>query len=450
MNLKSRNLETLFGTKCKTMKIQDLNLNRIFDFNDLSEQVNNRVRELADHGVKKHSRYLLRSSNSFSFFVDLFSLWELEAHPFIISADLTDHESQLIQERVLKKSSPIPDDTALVLLTSGTTAEPKAVVHTMQGLLTRLEILNNAIPLSDRESTLCVLPLYFGHGLIGISLLSLYSGQNLIVAPVLNFDNAELLPQWLESSTPTFISSTPALWEIILRAAPTSQVKLRRAQVASAHTQISLFERIKSWSGCPVFNVYGFTECASWVSDSMYNNQNISVGNGQRWNLKFRISHPHSDGLGAIEIQTSGIFWGYWDYAGPEYMTPDNWFKTGDYGYVNDRSELFLVGRESRIINRQGLKVSAEEVESYILDNSEVVDAVVLAFGSDLSQVGALIVLKNTTGDHTEVKNKIINTLKLKISSFKIPSQIKLASEIPRKVNGKPDLQKIKVVWDTL
>ena len=77
---------------------------------------------------------------------------------------------------------------------------------------------------------------------------------------------------------------------------------------------------------------------------------------------------------------------GYWrDPAATSEAMAGGWFRSGDIGYLDEQGFLFVVDRIKDVINRQGEKIAASEVESCILQHPGVLEVAVLAMPDDFS-----------------------------------------------------------------
>jgi acyl-CoA synthetase (AMP-forming)/AMP-acid ligase II len=106
-----------------------------------------------------------------------------------------------------------PDATALLLQTSGTTSKPKRVPLTHRNILAALEQLQQTYVLTSEDVSLLVMPLFHGHGLIGVALSTLYSGGCLVIPPRFS---AHRFAAWANRYGPTWYSAVPTIHEILL------------------------------------------------------------------------------------------------------------------------------------------------------------------------------------------------------------------------------------------
>ena len=137
-------------------------------------------------------------------------------------------------ERVLAGQPLSIDDPAVILMTSGTTGRPKGIVHSLRSLICRIHLNIAEIGPATMTETLCVLPVFFGHGLIGNCLTPLVAGARLRIWPQPDIREIAGLGALIAESGTTFMSSVPSFWKIALRLASAPASPLKRIHVGSA------------------------------------------------------------------------------------------------------------------------------------------------------------------------------------------------------------------------
>ncbi len=120
--------------------------------------------------------------------------------------------------------------------------------------------------------------------------------------------------------------------------------------------------------GISLLNGYGITECSPLVSvNADYNNDYRTVGYPLPC-IDVKIEDKDSDGIGEICVKGDTVMLGY--YKMPEKtaeVLKDDWFYTGDYGYINAKGQLVITGRKKNIIVlANGKNIFPEEIEGYI------------------------------------------------------------------------------------
>lgn len=344
-----------------------------------------------------------------------------------------------------------PDDTALVLYTSGTTARPKKVPLTHANVCVSASDIVAALSLTDRDRCLNVMPLHHIHGLIGATLSTLMSGGCLICAPGVDVGG---FFGWIEEFDPTWYTAAPALHQAILGRAPEhadviERHRLRFIRSCSAPLPPQVMARMESAFDAPVIEAYGMTEAAHSICSNPLPPRprkagSVGVAMGpevavvdERGNLL-----PPSE-LGEIVIRGPNVTRGY--EGDPESTASafvDGWFRTGDQGLLDSDGYLFIKGRLKEIINRGGAKISPREVEEVLLEHPAVSQAVVFPIPHPTlgENVAAAVVLRD--GSDTRARD-IRHFAFSRLADFKVPSRILTVDTIPRSGAGK--VQRLKL-----
>lgn len=439
---------------------------------EFRERVQNEASQLSNCGVRAGSIALLEARSDVRFLSRLMALFELKAVAVPFDSKITETERQRLLSVVrpshcylseadapdavlsISKEVPaLPKAACLLLLTSGTTGLPKAVIHGFSNLQARIANGRQAISLEQRRSCLSVLPLHFGHGLIGVVLQALLDSERLVLVPPELGDPslASQIGKWIDAYDVTFVSGTPGTWSYITRMSPPpGKRSLRRVQMASAHATPELQEKVRTWSQAPFYNCYGTTETASWISDRLHEEgvESNNVGSGKNWNSTFEILMPDENGVGEIAVTTSSRAFGYLGEWRDGVKSPAR-YATGDFGKFNESGDLLILGRKSRIINRGGLKVSPEEIEREVMSLGVVQDVVVLAaseirsVATNVDSIVGIVVLKEGL-DQAETEKALSQGLLKTLSPHKVPGKWLSWNSIPRRANGKPDMPAIK------
>lgn len=348
-----------------------------------------------------------------------------------------------------------PQDDALILFTSGSTGEPKGVVHTHASLGARWAALEAHLGLASYARTLCLLPTHFGHGLICNSLFPWLAGQDLFITPPFRAEILVRLGTLIDEHRITFLSSVPALWRLVLRMArPPRGGTLHRVHCGSAPLPATLWESIRGWTGIPeVFNTYGLTETGSWVAGTSIGPFTPADGLiGEPWGATIEVHRPidtesvdaHRSAspcppgeVGRVWIRTPALMRGY---LGRDDLTRravvDGWLATGDLGLLDERGRLYLHGREREEINKGGMKISPAEVDAAAASFAKVSDACAFAMDDALygENVG-LAVAVSESGD--AAVRELYQWMRARLTEAKLPVRWWVLDAIPRSDRGK-------------
>ncbi len=140
------------------------------------------------------------------------------------------------------------------------------------------------------------------------------------------------------------------------------------------------------WSGQNnVCNMYGITETANWVagaSSSEYEPDNGLVG--KMWGGEAAVINKegqrHINGEGEIVLKPPSLMQGYFQRSDlTELVMQDGWYRTGDWGSIDENGVIRLLGRTKTEINKAGIKILPEEIDLLLEGHPAVLEA--CAFG---------------------------------------------------------------------
>ena len=204
------------------------------------------------------------------------------------------------------------------------------------------------------------MPTYFGHGLIGNILTPLTDSQRVIIAPGNNLDFQSRFPEIIDEYKISFMSSVPSFWKkILLNKSKPKNKSLKRIQVGSAPLSLNLWKNIADWSSNKnIFNMYGITETANWISGISLTEENVVDGSiGKIWGGSFAILNENnqllSSGEGEILVQNPSLMQGYLNLQNEtNNVLKNGWFYTGDIGKLSLDGTAQITGRKRYMINR--------------------------------------------------------------------------------------------------
>lgn len=141
---------------------------------------------------------------------------------------------------------------------------------------------------------------------------------------------------------------------------------------------------------------------------------------------------------GELWLRGVSLMEGYWgDPATTAAAMTDGWFRSGDIGYLDDEGFLFVVDRIKDVINRNGEKIAASEVESCILEHPQVLEVAVLAVADEATgeTVVAVVVAKPGAAlSGAEIQDHVAASL----AGYKVPARVHLhTGPLPRNAVGK-------------
>lgn len=447
---------------------------------------------LADYGLRPGDRVFVHSGNDAEFFIQLLgiwlagccvvpvdprltvyeiarlasavrpaiSIWDRDPEPSVTAAlaeqgvPAVERTSLMTAARHEVPTRPVrDDDDALMLFTSGTTGDPKAVIHTHRSLQRRWQLQREHLGTSHLSRTLFMLPGNFAWGLAGNALYVWFTGADLHVLPAFRTDVLLQLGILCDEHRITYLPTVPTMRRMVLRTvAPPARGTLARIACGTSPLPASLWLDIRKWSGArEILNVYSMTECG------MLATHDITAGTPEDGlvgapfaGVEIRIvplGSPHASLLAAGECLRNevGVIWaktptlmrGYFgrDDLTAEVVT-DGWFRTGDVGMLDGRGQLYLRGRDKEMINVGGVKVYPLDVDVVMARCEAVQD--VCTFGVDDpvqgEQVAIAVVLKPPHERHI---GQLHGWAEKHLAAFQTPRHWYVVDDIPRNARGK-------------
>ena len=339
----------------------------------------------------------------------------------------------------------LPNDTALVLHTSGTTSRPKIVPLSQVKLAVSAQNIMRTINLSTTDCCLNIMPLFHIHGLIAAILASVAAGASVFCCPTFN---ALRFFSWLGEAKPTWYTAVPTMHQTIMSRAERNRKIIAHAQLrfirsSSASLPPKIMKQLEETFDAPVIEAYGMTEAAHQMASNPLPPKTRKAGSvGHAAGLEIEVMNAsgqllETGQIGEVVIRGKNVFDAYENnpQATAEAFT-DGWFRTGDQGKFDADGYLTITGRLKELINRGGEKISPLEVDEVIMDHPDVAQAVTFAvphatLGED---VAVAIILKS---EKNVKDNDIRDFAAGRLVNFKVPRLIVFLDEIPKGPTGK-------------
>lgn len=354
-------------------------------------------------------------------------------------------ELKEVSNRADRLTMPKPDDTALLLHTSGTTARPKVVPLTHANLAASAATIREWLQLTPDDRCLNVMPLFHIHGLMAALLASLTAGGSIACTP--GFLATQIF-NWIEELLPTWITAVPTMHQAILARARKTDAepegRLRFLRSSSAALPPSVLADLEDLFKAPVIEAYGMTEASHQMSSNPLPPAKAKPGSvglptGTEVAVMDQAGSLLPDGeIGEIVIRGPNVTRGYEDNPAANARAFSNgWFRTGDQGAFDEDGYLFITGRIKELINRGGEKISPREVDEALMSHPAVDQALAFALPDDRlgEQVAAVVVLKP---GQTTSEGDLRRHAGERLADFKLPRRIIFLDDIPKGSTGKP------------
>ncbi len=335
-------------------------------------------------------------------------------------------------------------DTIFLVYTSGTTGQPKGVMHSQRGQLEQTKSCSNIFAASPQDCALLVMPFYH---LGALSIYLSYAWAGGAVAVHRAFDASQVLLA-LSQQPITAALLAPIMIQTLLDA-PSEQLnqpnRLHTVIYSSAPMPVPLLKRAIQQFGPIFMQVYGMTE--SMLGTCLYKHQHMLEGKPHDIKRLASAGQPYfgcqivlrkDDGspcstneVGEITILSDATMQGYWNNSVATHLAlRDGWCYTGDLGYFDAQHFLFLVDRKKDMIISGGENIYSREVEEALLTHPLVLEVAVVGAPDKTwgEAVVAFIVCRGQQPDSQE----LIEHCRQQIASYKKPKSIIFIEALPR------------------
>ncbi|MGO9872802.1 MAG: AMP-binding protein [Acidimicrobiia bacterium] len=336
-----------------------------------------------------------------------------------------------------------PDDVCVLAYTSGTTNDPKGVMHTHRTLLA--ELLHMRSWITPGSANLMGSPVTHATGMLGAVLGPMQIGEDIHLID--RWDPGRALDIMVEAGIGAGTGASVFLASIIDHPDFTAEHArhMHRVGLGGAPVPRALAERAAA-HGVAIIRAYGSTEHPSVTGGSYDEPAEKRHGTDGRPMLGVEIRLVDDDGA-PVAAGQAGEIWsrgpdlcvGYTDPAlCASAFDDDGWYRTGDMGVLDDDGFLTITDRLQDVIIRGGENLSAAEIEEAIATLPQIAEvAVVAAPDARLGEHACAVV--RLTADVTSIELRDITgqLASIGLARQKWPEDLRVVSDFPRTTSGK-------------
>lgn len=329
------------------------------------------------------------------------------------------------------------DDTLVLLFTSGTTGDPKAVVLTYGNVFTSAVASAFRLGVLPDDRWLVPLSLYHMGGLAPLYRSALY-GTTVVLRE--EFDPGATADD-IGTYDVTGVSLVPTMLKRMLDSRGTLSDSLRVVLLGGAPAPESLVTRCRDYH-VPVCPTYGMTETASQISTARPEEAVEYLGTVGRPLFATDVSVVDDEGnpvetghVGEFVVSGPTVSPGYYDDAEATAAAfDDGRLHTGDMGYCDDGGRLYVLNRKDDRIITGGENVDPGEVVDALREHPGVEEAAVVGLPDEKwgERVAALVV----ASDRELTTEDVEEHCRERLAGYKLPRQIRFVDDLPRTASG--------------
>lgn len=347
---------------------------------------------------------------------------------------------------------PAPNDVAQLMFTSGTSGEPKAIMHTANTLMAAARCFIDDIRVRDSDVIFMGSPYAHQTGFLYGMLVPLMLATKAVALDIWSAQEAARLVQ--EESATLSMGATPFLSDMVnlppdLRTR-TSRT-LRTWICAGAPIPRALVQRAKTEMNLDVLSCWGMTENGFLTitrkddpREKVFETDGRALSGSEVRVVDDRERPVPAGTVG--HLQTRGIthFVGYLKRPELNPANSDGWFDTGDLALIDRDGYIRIAGRSKDIIIRGGENIPVAEVENLISCHPLVAECAVVAMPDDRlgERACAFIVTKTNTQLDLAELTRFLGEQRMAKQYW--PERLELVSELPRTPSGKVQKYKLR------
>jgi acyl-CoA synthetase (AMP-forming)/AMP-acid ligase II len=350
-------------------------------------------------------------------------------------------------------SDPDPDDIAVLLYTSGTTADPKAVILRHRHLAAYVVGTVEFASASADEAALVAVPPYHIAGVAHV-LTNLFAGRRVVYEVSFHAEEWLLIAR-RERITHAMVVPTmlARIVDALAKDGETGPPALRTLVYGGAKMPSGVLERaLELFPDVAFVNAYGLTETSSTIAVLGPEDHRRALEDGDPQarellrsvgkvvpGIEIEIRGPDSS---VVPTGTIGEIFVRGEQVSGEYLGQDSaiigegWYPTRDSGYLDDDGYLFVEGRSDDTIIRGGENIAPAEIEHVLADHPDVKDCVVLGLSDDEWGERILAVVVLATGASSR-PDDLRSWVRARLRSSRTPDQIEFSDALPYTETGK-------------
>jgi acyl-CoA synthetase (AMP-forming)/AMP-acid ligase II len=340
------------------------------------------------------------------------------------------------------------DAPIILICTSGTTAEPKLVVHTQNTVRHTILATVELIELSGGDPTtgvdLAPTPMFHSPGWL-ILMVAMTLARKFVWPECREFE-ADAFLDAIERHRCTVLIATPfGIAELVAsqRARPRDVSCLRICYVGGDACRTELFGEFEQAFGTPLQNILAMSEAMCCLRAGL-TKESMQARPGAVRVVDEHGNDTKADEVGELLFRGANVFPGYWKAPGViDDVRRDGWLYTGDLVYKDKQDDIWFVSRKKEIIVRDGENIAPVEIEQRLLEHPHAADAAVIGVPDALLGERIVGFMKLTAGAGNVTRDDVLRTLASGLAEYKIPEFLFFVDQIPRTAWGKVDRRKL-------
>jgi long-chain acyl-CoA synthetase len=338
----------------------------------------------------------------------------------------------------------MPDDTAVILYTSGTTGRPKGAELSHFNMFFNAYIGSEKVLQTGSDAVgLAVLPLFHSFGQTCVMNALIYAGATITLLP--RFEPQKALEVMARDKV-SYFAGVPTMYFYLLNFPSADQYDLsalRRCCSGGSAMPVEVMHAFNKKYNVTILEGYGLSETSPVASFNQLERDPKPGSIGVPiWGVEMRC--VDADGrevpvgeLGEIVIRGHNVMKGYYKRADASAEAiKGGWFFTGDVAYQDEDGYFFIKDRVKDMIIRGGFNVYPREIEEVLYGHPAVAEAAVIGIHDPAlgEEIKAVVAFKP---GQSAVEQEIIDYCKERLAAYKYPRSVEIRDTLPKTATGK-------------
>ena len=340
-----------------------------------------------------------------------------------------------------------PDDTAVILYTSGTTGTPKGAELTHANIVMNAKVSAEMLRFDAEDVALMVLPLFHSFAQVVLMCAGFSAGVTLVVQ--LRFDPGTVLAA-MEKHGVTVFAGVPTMYWGLLHSPEAERfdlaaiaARLRIAVSGGASLPLEVLRSFEDRFDVPILEGYGLSEASPVASFNHLDRERKPGTVGTPiWGVEIRLAdadgnEPPPGEPGEILIRGHNVMKGYW--ARPEATAETlagGWLHTGDVATVDEDGYYSIVDRTKDMIIRGGFNVYPREIEEVMMEHPAV--SLVAVIGIPDAEHGEEIAAYVVPAEGADLgEADLVAWCRERMAAYKYPRSVTVREGLPMNATGK-------------
>ena len=346
---------------------------------------------------------------------------------------------------MIEPADTMPDDTAVILYTSGTTGRPKgAELSHFNMFFNAHYVRTQQVPLDPESVALATLPLFHSFGQTVVQNATLAAGGKVVLLP--RFEPQKAF-EVMQRHKVTFFAGVPTMYFALLlhpEADAYDLSALNHCVCGGAPMPVEVMNNFDGKYGVSILEGYGLSETSPVASfNVLWKDKKVGSIGLPIWGCEFKLLTADgelvegADTPGEIWIRGHNVMKGY--YGKPDATAAaiqDGWFRSGDIATRDADGYYFIVDRAKDMIIRGGFNVYPREVEELLYTHPAVAEAAVIGVADERHGEEIKAVLAFKPGQSATAE-ELTAFCKESLAAYKYPRMFEFLDELPKGPTGK-------------